>query len=630
MGLPPVNKEKMMYSKRLLKQAIGLAGVFALAVLFLTCLGNFQSPEYAGGEGKVAVTIAVAGRTVLPNVSLADVAAYKLSGGKDGAAETLIKSFSTEAATVSLEPGTWSFTLDAYDGDEGLILRGHVASKQINSAGSNQIDFYLSVVNSGEGAVQITINFPAAASITKVIAQAGFESGGQKEFAVTGGAGQFVYTKSGIEAGDYFTVFKLFSGSELRRTVSELVLVRSNVTSSKSITLAGADLKPLAGAEVEVPEGGTIVYVSSQAGLESIRDHIDDPAFNYGKNAYVLQNDIELEGEWTPIGYVESVDYYGTPTGGIHAFSGNFYGNEHTISNLKLPGGSVHCIGLFGFIDDALIQDLQVEFGSMTISITNTSSQRIGIIAGLSNDSIIRNCGVYSQYGITINNGDSGHSIEMGGISCRSIEGNVASIIENCYVSMDISITFGGTHICIGGITFDTINVKNCYYIGNITGTGTYAFLHGISFAADSTQMSYSAGTITNNASNSIYTSTSGITNDSLIGNCVTLMKQVVLTNSTSNYARISCTSTTEDLTNNYAFSGMLLKGATVSSSDPDSQNGLDKTAAQLKLRSTYEDGLGWDFDTVWEMGPEEYPFPIFKWQNGVVKLPDGFSVIQD
>jgi len=377
------------------------------------------------------------------------------------------------------------------------------------------------------------------------------------------------------------------------------------------------------GMSYAIPDGGAIIYISTQAALESIRDHIDDPAYNYGRNAYVLEQDITLSGTWEPIGRVETVNIYGGNPGGIHAFSGNFYGNGHTIRNLVLPGGSTHYIGLFGYIEDALIQDLQVELGTTTITVTNSTGQLIGIIAGIHKNSVIRNCGVYSSSVLVIN-GASGRSVEFGGISCGAKEGNVSSIIENCYVSMNITATYGGTHLCIGGISFSGIGtIKNCYYIGNIKGNGVFTDLHGIdSYDGSGTiQGSYSAGTIINNATSP--GGSSGI-GRSDISNCATLMEQINMAIGSSYVKRISSTT----FANNYAYSGMLLNGATVTSSDPNSQNGLDKTAAQLKQRSTYEDGLGWDFDTVWEMGPSSYPFPILKWQNGVVKLPPGFRVI--
>jgi uncharacterized repeat protein (TIGR02543 family) len=379
---------------------------------------------------------------------------------------------------------------------------------------------------------------------------------------------------------------------------------------------------------IVIPEGGSLISINTQSDLEAVRAHIDDPAYNNGKNAYVLEQDITLTGTWTPIGRVESVDSGGRPTGGIHAFSGNFYGNGHTIRNLVLSGGTIHHIGLFGYIENALIQDLQVELGENVISVTNSSAQYIGIIAGVHKNSVIRNCGVYSQSGITVN-GTGTYHLDVAGISfaIAPLAGNIPSIIENCYVSMNIAVTNGGTHIKVCGITSTANIIRNCYYIGNITGTGQYAELFGISFEADVVEKSYSAGTITNNASSSSYTCTAGIGRDNSMSNCVTLMERIDHVNGT-NYARIQPVNFSATLSNNYAYSGMLVNGATVSSNDPNSQNGLDKTAAQLKQRSTYEDGLGWDFDDVWEMGPSSYPFPILKWQNGVVKLPPGFTVI--
>jgi len=398
----------------------------------------------------------------------------------------------------------------------------------------------------------------------------------------------------------------------------------NNSVNGKKTATAASDVAAVTvtgGMSYAIPDGGAIIYISTQAALESIRDHIDNPAYNYGKNAYILEQDITLTGTWTPIGWVETVDL----TGGKHAFNGNFYGNGHTIRNLVLPGGSIHYIGLFGYIEDALIQDVQVELGENIITVTNSSTQSIGIIAGGSMNSVIKNCGVYSSSAITVN-GTSNYNLALGGISGHFGD---SLITENCYVSMNITITNGGTHIGVGGIVsanYPNAIIRNCYYIGTITGTGLYAFLHGIANDNNSTEKSYSAGTIANNATGSGWTDTSGIARYGTINNSVTLMSLMSI-NSGSRYVRISF-DTDAALANNYAYSGMLLNGATVSSSDPNSQNGLDKSAAQLKQRSTYEDGLGWDFDTVWEMGPSSYPFPILKWQNGVVKLPPGFRVI--
>ena len=380
---------------------------------------------------------------------------------------------------------------------------------------------------------------------------------------------------------------------------------------------------------ITVPDGGSIIPIKTQADLESIRDQIDDPAFNYGKNAYVMTQDIDLIGTWTPIGYVETVNTNGVPTGGIHPFNGNFYGNGYTIRNLVLPGGSIHFIGLFGFIDEALIQDLQVELGETVISVSNNSTQNVGIIAGSTTGSVIKNCGAYSQTGIIIN-GSSGRAVQFGGISGY---GDGDAIIENCYASMNITVTYGGTHNIISGIAgWSESVIRNCYYAGNIIANGLYADVHGIGSGQPAIiEKSYSTGTITNNATGSGFTTASGIGPIGSISYNVTMMEQIDIANYAGFAKRIQCHSGSDPVTlsNNYAFAGILLDGATVNSSDPNGQNGLDKTAVQLKQRSTYESGLGWDFNNVWEMGPASYPFPLIKWQKGLVKLPPGFNPIE-
>ena len=639
------SKETPMSEKKRLQQGIGFWGALALTVLLLACTGDFPPAEQSGEGGRAAVSVAImntGARTVFPGVSLSDAASYKLLGGRGGSpvpggTETQLAEFSGAGTSVFLEPGAWDFTLNAYDSEDGLILQGKVENKQITLAGPNQITFYLSAVNSGVGAVQITITFPTSAGVTRISVSGDIAA---EEFPITAGGTvdgneQFTYTKAGIEAGDYFVSFRLFSADTLKAVVSELVLVRGNVTSGKTIALVGADLKPVPepGSDYDVPEGGALIRINTQADLEAIRAHIDDPAYNNGKNAYVLQSDITLSGTWTPIGRVETVDQYGIPTGGIHAFSGNFYGNGHTIRNLILPGGSLNYIGLFGYVENVLIQDLQVELGINVLSVAISGSmnaQSIGIIAGAHKNSIIRNCGVYSPSEIVINGTTSGWNwLRVGGIASHVIE-NSSSIIENCYVNMDISATFGGPHLQIGGIAGNADIIRNCYYVGNITGSGTYAELRGIAHAFNTIETSYTTGKIDNNANNTGYTNVYGIgagDSGSIISNSVTLMEQIYATVGVD-YARRISEISSATLTNNYAYSGMLVNSATVTSNDPNSQNGLDKTAAQLKQRSTYESGLGWDFDNVWEMGPSSYPFPILKWQKGVVKLPQGFSVI--
>ena len=92
-----------------------------------------------------------------------------------------------------------------------------------------------------------------------------------------------------------------------------------------------------------------------------------------------LAADLDLTGiEWTPIGSTVNAD------GEVeHCFSGKFYGNGHTVSNLDLSDvyGATDLCGFFGGIENAEISSLTVQ-GTI-----NVNSERgytcYGAIAGL-------------------------------------------------------------------------------------------------------------------------------------------------------------------------------------------------------------------------------------------------------
>jgi len=223
------------------QRVISIFGLSFLTVLFLACsdVPQFQEQQKA----KVIISVAdSAARTALPQASLTDVVSYKLLGGKTGAAETvLVDSFTGTGTSVALDPGIWNFTLNAYNDSDENILQGKVQNKQINLTGVNQVSFSLSVINSGTGSIQITLNFPEAAGITRISTNGDVDS---ENFTLDSGS-TFVYTKNEIAAGDYLINFELYRGDVLRTVISELVLVRNGLASSKTITLVGEDLKPI-------------------------------------------------------------------------------------------------------------------------------------------------------------------------------------------------------------------------------------------------------------------------------------------------------------------------------------------------------------------------------------------------
>jgi uncharacterized repeat protein (TIGR02543 family) len=215
-------------------------------MLFLSCLDEPVQQQH----GKAMVSFSVTdARTVLPQASLADVASYTLLGGRNSEAETvLVESFTGTGTSLFLVYGTWNFTLNAYNSAGGHILQGRVTNRLIYSAETNRVSFSLSPVNSGTGAIQITLNFPESAGITRIVVKSGTGS----ENFTPANSGSFVYSKDGVAAGDHLISFELYRLDMLQAVVSELVLVRSNLTSSKTVILVEDNLKPLLAVGIEI------------------------------------------------------------------------------------------------------------------------------------------------------------------------------------------------------------------------------------------------------------------------------------------------------------------------------------------------------------------------------------------
>jgi hypothetical protein len=263
--------------KSMIKRALGIFGMFVLTMLLMTCSDEIQEQEIiTNGKDKVVVSFFIMddmSRSVLPQVSLENVSSYKLFGGKVGEIETLLLEFSKEQTTVSVEimPGTWNFTLNAYNNNNEHILQGKVINRQINLTESNSVSFSLSVFNSGVGNIYITLNFPQEAGITRISTSG--DAGIENFNSISNGS--LIYTKNNIASGDYFISFELYQGNVLRTVVSELVIVQNNLSSSKTITLVGNDLKPVLSGSVSII--GTVlvgevltVNTSSLNGVENV------------------------------------------------------------------------------------------------------------------------------------------------------------------------------------------------------------------------------------------------------------------------------------------------------------------------------------------------------------------------
>ena len=206
-----------------------------------------------------------------------------------------------------------------------------------------------------------------------------------------------------------------------------------------------------------------------------------------------LAADLDLTGiEWTPIGSTVNAD------GEVeHCFSGKFYGNGHTVSNLDLSDvyGTTGLCGFFGDIENAEISSLTVQgtinvnsereytyYGAIAgfaggctifdctadVSFTNNENLVYGMIGlcGQASDTVIDYCRNTADILIT---GDMG-SLYVGGIA-GYVDGN--SEIRNCVNTGEMKLAAPTGGEIVGQLSSGGAKIINCYATGKLTPYGT-------------------------------------------------------------------------------------------------------------------------------------------------------------
>lgn len=180
-----------------------------------------------------------------------------------------------------------------------------------------------------------------------------------------------------------------------------------------------------------------VIYISTPQQLDNIRNNLS--------GEYELTNDIDMSGfgNFTPIGTSSS------------RFKGKFNGNGFVIKNLTVNNGNNNYSGLFGYCENATIQNL----GLKNVNIKSTANYSGGLI-GYSVNTTISNC--YVDGYVTGNYG-------VGGLVGWFIN---ASKITNCYTMG----TFEGTGRVgglVGNISNNTPSINNAYSWANVSATNT-------------------------------------------------------------------------------------------------------------------------------------------------------------
>ena len=160
---------------------------------------------------------------------------------------------------------------------------------------------------------------------------------------------------------------------------------------------------------------------------------------------------------WIPVG-VES-----TP------FQGKFCGNNHTLSGLWINRPNTNNVGLFGYIQNATIQDLTLDIGDVK------GNNSVGTVAGRATSCTISNCMTKSTTGVS------------GGGSIGGIVGVATSTsISQCSYEGTINETSTSSGAIVGYITNGS--VYSCQAIATITGTGNVGGIAGLDNQANITE----------------------------------------------------------------------------------------------------------------------------------------------
>ncbi len=285
-----------------------------------------------------------------------------------------------------------------------------------------------------------------------------------------------------------------------------------------------------------------------------------------------LMNDLDLSAYgqsynggkgWVPVG------------NDAHPFKGSFDGDGHTISGLYIGNTNLDNAGLFGCVSGGNIT-------SISLSAVNIhAGDWVGAITGYIDEGNIEDC--------------RGSGMVSGGSNIGGVVGWVdtsTAVIKTCsfagMVSGSASWTGGVAGRVSGSLlqhSYSTATVNGSNWVGGVVGmiedNGTVEYCYATGPVKGSECVGGIAGMNDENCN---------------LQNCAALNSDVVA--STSDGGRVAGANYMGTLSGNVAFSGMLVNGSTVTSSDYTDINGADMTAAEIQadgsIATRFTDADGW------------------------------------
>jgi len=236
-----------------------------LCLLISACDNEFGKSEIPEQDDKVLVYFGYSGltmRSVLPNISMDDITNFKLYGvvsANSNRKETLLAEFkknNVDNVSVYIRPVIWNFTLEAYNSNGYLMFMGTRKDVNISNGNLGIVHFYLSPVTDYEGSAKITIKLPDNTFVDIVETTVNGEIL-EPQLEIEDGIIGFEKT---MKSGDYLVNFFLKdSESRLLAVITEILVIRDNLKSVKTITLTDDDFNvPSAPANVQLVSVSTV------------------------------------------------------------------------------------------------------------------------------------------------------------------------------------------------------------------------------------------------------------------------------------------------------------------------------------------------------------------------------------
>lgn len=148
-----------------------------------------------------------------------------------------------------------------------------------------------------------------------------------------------------------FTMVPSFVNMALKQTSQSQLEEQINESSADGdVAASGTDKL-----NEKIYNGLSVYVINSATDLASVAAKVNNGETGYASANYYLKNNIDLgASSWTPIGTAS------------HPFSGNFFGGDHTISNVHINNLTVDQnassgIGLFGTVSGGTISDLAIK-----------------------------------------------------------------------------------------------------------------------------------------------------------------------------------------------------------------------------------------------------------------------------